>query len=88
MVINPPKLPAFLPHAPAHNTLESFGIFSILGGWEDNPYTPAHTHMRRARVRVYVSTIPSSQKDNGNKGFKGLGAVEIREGGLRAGRIA
>ena len=76
--LNPPKLPAFLPELP----------INYLGVWEDNAYTPAHTHMRRARVRVYISTIPSSQNDNSGKGFKGLGAVEIRDGGLRSGRIA
>ena len=86
--LNPPKLPCFLPLSPKSNTLESNDIFPELGGWEDNPYTPAHPHMRRARVRVYVSILPYSQKESVCKGFKVVGPASVREGGLGRGRIA
>lgn len=85
---NPPKLPCFLPLPPKSNPLESNDFIPELGGWEDNPYTPAHPHMRRARVRVYVSILPYSQKEMVYKGFKGFGSASVREGGLGRGRIA
>ena len=86
--LNPPKLPCFLPLSPKPNSLESYAFYPELGGWEDKPYTPAHPHMRRARVRVYVSIIPYSQKGSVCKGFKVVGPVSVWEGGLGRGRIA
>lgn len=88
VAVNPPILPGFLPELPNNNYLRSLAFYEDLGGWEDNAYTPAHPHMRRARVRVYVSIIPSSQKERVYIGFKGLGFAQAREFGLGAGRIA
>ena len=88
VILNPPKLPCFLPLSPKSNTPETHDFFQELGGWEDKPYTPAHPHMRRARVRVYVSILPYSQKEIVYKGFKVVGPASVREGGLGRGRFA
>lgn len=88
MVANPPMLPAVIPIHPAYNCPESFSFRDDLGGWEDKPYTPAPTHTRRARVRVYVSILPYSQKNKCILRLQGFGYAVVREGGLLAGRIA
>jgi len=88
VAVNPPILPVILPQLPMRNVLRSLGFLSVLGGWEDKPYTPAPTHTRHARVRVYVSILPYSQKDRVYKGFKVVGSVVFREFGVGAGRIA
>ncbi len=88
VALKPPVLPTFLPLLPTRKHLRSLTLVSDLGGWEDFPYYPARTPMRRARVRIYASILPYSQREKGNKGFRGLGAVVVWEGGLNAGRIA
>jgi hypothetical protein len=88
VAFNPPVLPAFLPLLPTRKHLRSLTFASGLGVWEDFLYYPARTPMRRARVRIYASILPYSQRDKGNKGFRGLGAVVVWEGGLNTGRIA
>ena len=86
--LNPPVLPAILPQLPKHNQLRSLHIMSGLGGWEDFPHSTARPHIRRARVREYVSILPYSQREKGIKRYKGLGAAVVWEGGLGRGRIA